>query len=51
MKEKLLYAISNCESMDADFRLSDGELGGWREVDDQAEMLEREREARISINT
>ena len=31
MKEKLLYAISNCLTMDADFRLTDQEAQGWEE--------------------
>ena len=30
MKEKLLYAISNCTAMDADFRLAGSESAHWK---------------------
>jgi len=29
MRKQLLYAITNCVTMDADFRLTDGEMTGW----------------------
>ena len=29
MREKLLYAIYNCQEMDGDFRLTDNEMTGW----------------------
>ena len=29
MREKLLYAIYNCQEMDGDFRLTESEMTGW----------------------
>ena len=29
MRKQLLYAITNCVTMDADFRLTEGEMTGW----------------------
>jgi hypothetical protein len=29
MREKLLYAIYNCQEMDGDFRLTETEMTGW----------------------
>eukprot|EP00501_MAST-03F_sp_TOSAG23-6_P001962 GSMAST32.ASY1.ANO1.2046.1 assembled CDS len=42
MRTKLLYAIHHCVEMDADFRLADNEMGGWDEVDIQADLKENE---------
>jgi hypothetical protein len=38
MKTKLLYAVHHCVEMDADFRLADNEMGGWEQVDVEAEL-------------
>jgi hypothetical protein len=32
MREKLLYAISNCTEMDADFRTTEADIPGWGAV-------------------
>lgn len=32
LRERLLYAIANCQEMDADFRLADNEMTGWDDV-------------------
>lgn len=29
MRERILYSIANCLEMDADYRLTDNEIGGW----------------------
>ena len=42
MSTKLKYAIHACVSMDADFRLSDNEMGGWGSVDEQAALRDNE---------
>ena len=36
MREKLLYAIFNCLEMDADFRLTENEMGDWGDGSDAA---------------
>lgn len=41
MREKLLYAISNCIEMDADYRLTDNEIGGWGEDFDEGNRISR----------
>lgn len=38
MSEKLLYAITNCTEMDADFRLQEGDVAGWH-LDEHRQRL------------